>query len=85
MITGKTPFILNQAPDLVVREYAAKSNHTGPRHPVLDHPKDLSFRPMPPKSHVPEIPWRGIQPHGRGAVARSSHAMAVETRGLALI
>ena len=55
MVSGKTALILDDRPDLFVAELIAEPDHRGAGRTMLDHPEDLTFRPMAPeigRAHV---------------------------------
>ena len=75
MLTTKRMYVLDDAPDLFIRQLLAESNHAGTDRSVLDHPEDFAFSAMTPESLVLEITGRGIQLGGQRPIAapRLSH------------
>jgi hypothetical protein len=60
MAGGKTAFIFDDGPDVLVGKLVAESDHRGPGRPILDHPEHLAVRPVAPKSVMMEISGSGI-------------------------
>jgi len=85
MLAGETSLMLNDAPDLLIRQLPAKSHHAGPDRSVLDHPEDFAFCPMAPESMVLEITRRWIQLSGYRPVTVPIFPMTVEAGALAVI
>jgi len=55
MLTGEAADVLDEGPDLSVRQLISISNYAGTGRSVLDHPEDLAFRTLAPESVVLEI------------------------------
>ena len=85
MLTGEAARVLDQGPDLFIRQLPAKSNHTGPGRSVFDYPKDFPFRPMAPESMVPEIARRRFQLGRQRPIAVPIFPMTVKAGALAVI
>ena len=85
MLAGKAALILNDAPDLFVRQLPAKSYHAGTDRSVFDHPEDFAFRAMAPESMMLEIARRWIQLGRHRPIAVPVFSMTVEAGALAVI
>src|SRR5678816_4046606 len=75
MAAGKAAFVLDDRPDLFVVQLVAESDHGGPRRTILDHPEDLPFRTMAPKSMLVKILRGRIQRCGDRTIACTALSM----------
>jgi hypothetical protein len=85
MLAREAPYILEEAPDLFVRQLTGKPDHAGTGRSVLDHPEDFTFRAMAPESMVPEITRRRIQLGCQRPIPVSVFPVTVEAAALAVI
>jgi hypothetical protein len=85
MFTGETAFVLDNSPDLLVRQQAAEWEHAGPRRAVLDDPEDFTFRAVAPEPMVVEIARGRFEVGRRHAVTLPAGSMTIHTRPLALV
>jgi hypothetical protein len=85
MAAGKAAFILDDRPNLIVSELIPESDHGGSRRTILDHPEDLSFRTMTPKSVLVKVPGGRIQRCGDRTITCSALTMTSHAGSLALI
>jgi hypothetical protein len=81
----KTAFVLDNGPDLLVGELVAETNHGGPGHPILDHPKHFAFAPVTPKPMMTKVSGVRIQRGGEGSIARPASSMTILARPLAFV
>jgi hypothetical protein len=85
MFAGEAAQILDNAPDLFVRQLPAKSNHASTGRSVLDHPEYFTFRTMAPQPMVPEIAGRWIQLGSQRPIAVPIFSMTVEASPLSVV
>ena len=55
MLTGEAAEVLDEGPDLSVRQLISISNYAGIGRSILNQPEDFAFRTLAPESLVLEI------------------------------